>query len=63
MNIAQLAKRLDRLEDAMGRARIRVVSGPYGGDFSAEIAKEVAAGRARPTDFFVYVNQFCTDPE
>ena len=59
--IAGMLRRLDKLEGAMGEARICVLSGPFGGDFTAAIANEVSAGRARKTDFFVYVNRFCTE--
>jgi len=61
VNVTAYLKRLDRLEAAMGQSRLRVVSGPLGGDFTAAISEEISAGRARKTDFFVWVNRFADD--
>ena len=61
MNVSSLLKRLDKLESAMGQSRPCVVSGPFGGSFNAEIADKIAAGQARPTDFFICVHRFADD--
>jgi hypothetical protein len=61
MNVSGLLKRLDKLESAMGQSRPCVVSGPFGSDFKEQIAAAVAAGRARPTDFFICVHRFADD--
>lgn len=60
MNVSGLLKRLDKLEGAMGQARLCVVSGPMGGDFATQIAEKIAAG-ARRTDLFVLVHRFADD--
>jgi hypothetical protein len=61
MNVSSLLKRLDKLETAMGQSRPCVVSVPFGGSFKEEIAAEITAGRARPTDFFICVHRFADD--
>jgi hypothetical protein len=62
MNLQSLLKRLDKLETAMGQSRPCVVTGPYGGDFKAEIAAKIASGQARPTDFFICVHRYADEP-
>ena len=61
MNVSSLLKRLGKLEGVMGQSRPRVVVGPFGGDFKAEIADKIASGQARPTDLFICVHRFCDD--
>ena len=61
MNLASMQKRLEKLEAAKGMTRIRVIAGPFGVDFDKAIDAAGAAGWARRTDLFVYVNRYSDD--
>jgi len=63
MNLASMQKRLEKLEAAKGQTRMRVFTGPFGGDFDAAIDAAVASGWARKSDLLVYVNRYSDDWE
>jgi hypothetical protein len=52
MNLVSMQKRLEKLEAAKGLTRVRVIAGPFGGDFDKAVDDAVRSGWARRTDLF-----------